>query len=149
MLEIASNYTNATAAVSGAMYLTDVVGKTPSVMTTANPAASDMIAFYQTASGLPRACSVGNLGVPAGNVPIGGTTGQVLAKNSATNFDASWFNVGGLLSSGQTRYGVFYANNTNALATNFGTAGYYLGGNGSALAPTFQQVNLTTGATGL
>lgn len=33
---------------------------------------------------------------PAGNVPVGGTTGQVLAKASNTNFDTTWQTVTGL-----------------------------------------------------
>lgn len=35
-------------------------------------------------------------GFPLGNgVPSGGTTGQVLAKNSSTNYDVEWINVAG------------------------------------------------------
>ena len=154
-LEIVSNYANATAGVSFALSFGDLVGKAPSVMTTAIPLAGDMVAFYQTASHLPRACSIANLGVPAGNIPSGGATGQVLAKNSATNFDANWYNVEQLLATAfqttvLTQNGVLYGNGANAIgATQFGTAGYFLAGNGSTLAPTFQQVNLTTGATGV
>jgi hypothetical protein len=154
VLEIASNYTAYTAAVSGAMPLQDVVGKTPSIMSTAVPVAGDMVAFYQLSSGLPRACSVANLGVPAGNIPSGGSTHQVLAKNSATNFDTGWYSTISLLATAfqtttLTQNGILYGNGTSLLGiTPQGTSGYFLGGNGAA-APTFQQVNLTTGATGV
>ena len=150
VIEIASNYTNAATAVSGAMYITDAVGKAPSVMTTANPTASDMVAFYQTVTGLPRACTVGNLNVPAGNVPTGGSLHQVLAKNSATNYDASWYTVGNILAGGNATFGVLYVTNSSGIAaTGFGTTGYVLTGNGSAAAPSFQQVNLTNNVTGV
>ncbi len=85
------NTTDASLAASYSIRLTDLVGKAPSVMTTANPTSSDVVAFFQTATGLPKSCSVANLGVPTGNMPSGGTAGQILAKNTATNFDATWF----------------------------------------------------------
>lgn len=93
--EIMLLVTSATATAAATYYdlFTNVVGKTIGVMTAANPSANDMLAFYQVSSGLPKACSIGNLGVPSGNMPSGGTQGQMLAKNSATNFDASWFAV--------------------------------------------------------
>jgi hypothetical protein len=34
-------------------------------------------------------------GAPGVGVPVGGTTGQVLAKSSATNYDTAWVNVSG------------------------------------------------------
>ncbi len=154
-LEIVSNYTNVTAAGSFALSIVDAVGKAPSVMTTGTPLNIDMVAFYQVSSHLPRACSIGNLGVPAGNLPTGGTQGQVLAKNSGVNFDTAWFSTINLLATAfQTTSlpanGVLYGNGTSAIgATGFGTTGYFLAGNGSTAAPSFQQVNLTTGATGL
>jgi nitrogen fixation protein len=39
--------------------------------------------------------SPGVPGAPGVGVPVGGTTGQVLAKNSATNYDTAWVNVSG------------------------------------------------------
>jgi hypothetical protein len=39
--------------------------------------------------------SPGVPGAPGQGVPVGGTTGQVLAKNSATNYDTAWVNVSG------------------------------------------------------
>jgi hypothetical protein len=92
ILEIASSAT-ATAAISAYMPLTDVVGKTPSVLPAAVPTVSDLIAFFQVGSGLPKQTAVGNLQQSAGNLPIAGNTGQILAKNSANNYDDSWYNL--------------------------------------------------------
>jgi hypothetical protein len=39
--------------------------------------------------------SPGVPGAPGVGVPVGGTTGQVLAKNSATNYDTEWVDVSG------------------------------------------------------
>jgi nitrogen fixation protein len=39
--------------------------------------------------------SPGVPGAPGQGIPVGGTTGQVLAKNSATNYDTAWVNVTG------------------------------------------------------
>jgi hypothetical protein len=78
-----------------------------------------------------------------------------LAKNSATNFDDGWYDFITLIATAfqttvLTQNGVLFGNGANAIgATQFGTSGYFLGGNGSTLSPTFQQVNLTTGATGV
>lgn len=36
-----------------------------------------------------------SIAAPAGNVPVGGTTGQALVKVSATNFDTTWATVAG------------------------------------------------------
>lgn len=87
------NTTNATAAASYYMLLTDVVGKMPSALPQANPAAGDYFAFFQVSSGLPKMTPLANFGVPSGNVAAGGTVGQVYTKNSGTNFDASWTTV--------------------------------------------------------
>ncbi len=81
---------SATAALSYNMSQQDLVGKAPSIIDNANPVASDRFAFYQVSSGLPKACTLGNFGIPFGNVPTGGTVGQILVKNTAVNYDASW-----------------------------------------------------------
>jgi len=81
---------NATAAASYRMSQIDFVGKAPSVMLPANPSASDLIAYYQVSSALPKVTSIGNLSIPSGNLPTGGATGTLLAKNSLTNYDAAW-----------------------------------------------------------
>ena len=39
--------------------------------------------------------SMGPMGIPGVGVPAGGTTGQVLAKNSNTNYDTEWVNQSG------------------------------------------------------
>ncbi len=54
--------------------------------------ASDGIPIYHAADGLTYKVSPSALGLAFGNVPAGGTTGQVLAKNSATNYDTAWIN---------------------------------------------------------
>src|SRR6185369_5821244 len=75
---------NATAATSWRMSQIDFVGKAPSVMDPANPSASDLVAFYQVGTNLPKVTSIGNLSIPSGNLPTGGATGTILGKNSLT-----------------------------------------------------------------
>ena len=60
---------------------------------------------------------------PAGpGVPTGGTTGQVLAKSSGTNYDTAWINlVGGLSYQG----GWNASTNTPTLVSSTGTNGFY------------------------
>jgi len=64
----------------------------------------------------------GATGATGAGVPTGGSTGQVLAKNSGTNYDTSWINVVG---------GLNYQGNWNAstnsptLTSSAGTNGYY------------------------
>jgi hypothetical protein len=94
--------TSATATAAATYYdlVTNMVGKVPGVLPNASPAASDLITFLQAASGLPMATQVGNLGVQAGNLPIGGGTGQLLAKSSATNFIATWISPSAFVTAG-------------------------------------------------
>jgi hypothetical protein len=99
LVEICSSI-NATSAISGSMLITDVVGKAPSALPQVTPVSSDVVTIFQSATGLPKACQVGSLAVPAGNVAAGGTHGQIYAKNSATNFDASWFNITSFVAAG-------------------------------------------------
>lgn len=98
-LEIVNN-TNATAAASYFVLLLDAVGKAPAAMGSANPVSGDLVAFYQKASGQYFSSSIGNLAITAGNVPTGGTQGQILDKNSPTNYDASWVSLNSLLTAG-------------------------------------------------
>ncbi len=84
---------SATSAQSWNQSQIDFVGKAPAIIPNANPVANDRFAFYQAATGLPKACTLGNFGVPFGNVPTGGTAGQMLVKLSATNFDAGWSSI--------------------------------------------------------
>lgn len=83
------NSATATAAASFRWAITDIP-KVAAALPGVNPSNSDLIMIMQAASGLPKACQVGNLGVPAGNVVVGGLAGQLYFKNSASNFDASW-----------------------------------------------------------
>jgi hypothetical protein len=99
ILEIASS-PNATTAVSGQMYLVDFVGKAPSAMAQANPLGTDLVAFFQEATGSSFACPISNLAIPSGNLPVSGNTGQLLAKNSGANFDASWYNLSTFIAAG-------------------------------------------------
>ena len=81
ILEIASSI-SATSAVSGYMKLTDIVGKAPSAVGSQLPTSNDLVMLYQKSTGLPFSSTVGNLGVPSGNVKTGGTVGQILEKKS-------------------------------------------------------------------
>lgn len=82
--------TNATSAVSYRMSQADFVGKAPGILLPAVPVAGDMIAFLRASSNLPFFTFVGNLGISAGNLPVGGATGTILQKQSGTNYDAAW-----------------------------------------------------------
>lgn len=67
--------------------------------------------------------AVFNFGIPRGaGVAAGGTTGQVLAKASNTDYDTSWINVvGGLNYQGSWNA----STNTPTLTSSVGTNGYY------------------------
>ena len=100
--EILLLVTSATATASATYYdlVTNIVGKTPSVLPNANPGSADLLTFYQASSGLPFSCEVGNLGVQAGNLPVGGGTAQLLSKINAVNFNAQWVNPSSFISAG-------------------------------------------------
>ncbi len=53
---------------------------------------ADKFVVYRASDGLTYAATASQISLAAGNVPAGGTTGQVLAKNSSTNYDTSWIN---------------------------------------------------------
>jgi hypothetical protein len=92
-------------------------------------------------------------GAPGVGVPVGGTTGQVLAKNSATNYDTEWVDVSG--GAWGTITGTL-SNQTDlqsALDAKFddptGTTSQYLRGDGSlATFPSLTGFVPYTGATG-
>lgn len=92
------NTASASTAASWRMLVLDAVGKAPSAMGSVNPVSSDLIAFFQKSSGLYFSSTIGNLGIPTGNLPTGGTAGQILDKNSGVNFDAAWISLSALLS---------------------------------------------------
>lgn len=50
----------------------------------------DYLAIYHAADGLPYKLSPSALSIASGNVPAGGTTGQVLTKASDANYDTEW-----------------------------------------------------------
>jgi hypothetical protein len=97
--------------------------------------------------------SPGVPGAPGQGVPVGGTTGQVLAKNSATNYDTEWVDVSG--GAWGTITGTL-SNQTDlqsALDGKFddptGTTAQYLRGDGSlATFPSLTGFVPYTGATG-
>ena len=63
----------------------------------------------------------GPQGSTGAGVPTGGTTGQILAKASGTNYDTTWVNMSGL-----TYQGTWNAStNTPTLTSSVGTEGYY------------------------
>ncbi len=98
---------NASTAASYRMSQIDFVGKAPSIMVAANPASGDLLAFYDISESLPRVTSIGNLGIPFGNMPTGGAAGTILSKVTLTDFDADWVNISTLVSTaaGLTRTG--------------------------------------------
>jgi len=52
----------------------------------------DKLVLLRAADGLTYSVTPSQLGLAAGNVPAGGTTGQVLAKASSANYDTTWIN---------------------------------------------------------
>jgi hypothetical protein len=172
ILEIASS-ANATAAASYFINLLDLVGKAPSAMAGANPTSQDLLAFYQKSSGLYFSSPVGNLAIPSGNLPVAGGTGQILAKNSPTNFDASWDSIStfvqalgtGLIATGATTVifslagplqvsnltanGIVVGQGTSALTVIAATtAGLPLVSNGNTSAPAYQVLPASGGGMG-
>lgn len=109
----------ATAAGSYRMLQSDFVGKAPGILLPGTPVASDVVSFLQVSSNLPFACTIGNLGIPSGNLPTGGATGTILSKASLTNFNATWIGISTLLSAGT---GITISGSTTAGIgiTNFG-----------------------------
>lgn len=98
-VEIASS-ASATSAATWRMPIIDLVGKAPSAMTTSLPSSNDLFAFFQRSSGLYYNATIGSIGATFGNLPTGGGTGQVLIKNSSTNYDASFSNLSTLMTAG-------------------------------------------------
>ena len=90
----------ATAAATYYMTLADFVGKAPSIMPVGNPSITDIISVFRPSSGLYFSSAVGNLGLAVGNIPVFGTQSQVLTKNSAVNYDASWYSLATLITAG-------------------------------------------------
>lgn len=91
------NTASASTAASYRMLCLDLVGKAPSAMGSQVPTSNDLVSIFQKTTGLYFSSTIGNLGIPSGNIPVGGTAGQILEKNSATNYDVSWSNLSGLL----------------------------------------------------
>lgn len=62
---------------------------------TASPAldlTADKFVLYRAADGLTYSATASQISLAAGNVPAGGTTGQVLAKISSVDYDTEWIN---------------------------------------------------------
>jgi hypothetical protein len=96
--------------------------------------------------------SPGVPGAPGVGVPVGGTTGQVLAKNSATNYDTEWVDVSGGVWGTITGTLSNQTDLQNALNAKFddptGTTSQYLRGDGSlATFPSLTGFVPYTGAT--
>ena len=52
--------------------------------------ANDYLVINHAADGLTYKISASGLSLATGNMPSGGTTGQILTKNSNTNYDTTW-----------------------------------------------------------
>ena len=98
-----------------------------------------------TGSGTYAVWSVNVGGIGAGAIPSGGTTGQVLAKVSSTNYDDTWVTptvaVGGITGLGT---GV-----ATALAVNVGTAGSPVVNGGALGTPSSGTVTNLTGTASI
>jgi hypothetical protein len=71
--------------------LLKVIGALPDVV--ASPAGNFRVPLFRVSDGAVFSKSIDQLGVPVGNVPPGGLTGQVLAKLSNADFDDNWANL--------------------------------------------------------
>jgi hypothetical protein len=96
--------------------------------------------------------SPGVPGAPGQGVPVGGTTGQVLAKNSNTNYDTEWVDVSGGVWGTITGTLSNQTDLQNALNAKFddptGTTSQYIRGDGSlATFPSLTGYVPYTGAT--
>jgi hypothetical protein len=100
LVEIASSG-SATAAVSGSMLITDLVGKAPSAMPTQTPNLSDLVSLYNVTTKTPYGAVIGNIAAAlTGNLPIAGGTGQLLSKVNGANFNATWTNLSSFIIAG-------------------------------------------------
>lgn len=94
----------------------------------------DFVPMYHAADGLTYKVNPSAFGLAFGNVPAGGTTGQVLAKASNTNYDTDWINNSLTLDA----YSIS-ANPTGATANSVSLTGaadtiVRIGGDGASLA---------------
>ena len=125
LLLVTSN--TATSAATYYDFVTNIVGKAPSVMTVATPGPNDLIAFYQESTNLPFATYAQNLGGGGGGggLPIGGAPGLLLTETSGGT--AAWSSIISFVSVG------------TGLAT---------GGTATSIQIQLDQVNLATSGPG-
>jgi hypothetical protein len=117
--------------------------------------AEDFLLLYHADDDTTRKVTPSSLGLSAGNLPAGGTTGQYLIKASDTNYDVQWsttfFTVedGGTglttVAQGDLIYGS--ALNTYSRLTKNTTATRYLSNTGTNNNPAWAQINLANGVT--
>ena len=81
------------------------------------PVQADLAVIYSSVDSEARKSQLGNLGIPFGNVPLGGTTGQPLVKLSNSNFDIAWSNTIELGVSGSALGSISFANLTSGSVT--------------------------------
>ena len=82
-------------------------------------------------------------------IPTGGTTNQVLSKNSNTNYDVNWVTLSSLLLGPFTTDALIVADSTSTITSlsTLGTTTQVLHGNASGI-PSWGAVDLTTDITG-
>lgn len=120
------------------------------------PPSGYRVSLFKSSDGQPYSCTLAQMLTVAGNVPGGGTTGQLLAKVSDTDYDTTWVGAplgatyGGTGLSTYTQGDIIYASAANTLAAlaKDATATRYLSNTGSSNNPAWAQVNLTNGVTG-
>ena len=87
---------SATTAASYQMLLTDI-GKIPSVLPLSSPDATDLIVFYSSSQGVPYGAPIAAIGgggsTGSGNLPLGGSTGELLYKIATASYSSSWTGV--------------------------------------------------------
>lgn len=132
-----------TPTVADSIAMNNAIGGTPVKVTPPNfyktiagltnkaiPVAMDQVVIYSIADSDSRSVNVADLGIPVGNVPTGGTTGQTIVKLSSTNFDYDWATLpvvgGGTGATSLTNHGVLIGQGTSAVVAATMTDGQLL-----------------------
>lgn len=148
--EIATNgdVASALSRSAAARDLLKVIGAIPGISPL--PAANFRIGLFRVSDGAVFSVGIDQLGVPFGNVPPGGLTGQVLVKLSNTSFDDNWVTLVIDLSTASVT-GILPTPRGGTGAGSFTNHGVMLGQGAGTLAATAAMADgqLLVGQTGL
>lgn len=77
--------------VSKSIVITDLLKAIGVLNNLTLPVSSDLVAVFRPSTSEIYNAEISALGLPLGNLPVGGTTGQYLAKNSNADYDTGWY----------------------------------------------------------